>query len=223
MRAMNLSRSPFSLLPLLLPLLLAAALACSTPVALAAGTRVQVTTSVGEFTLELEDERAPLTVANFLRYVREGHYNQTLFHRVVAEFMIQGGGYGVDYTLRKTHESVPNEAGNGLLNVRGTVGLARTGNPHSGDAQFFVNLVDNMDLNPLPSRWGYAVFGRVVDGMDVVDQIGLTPTGAQGPLKANAPLKPVVIERVTVVGETAPAAAPGTPAIAPTIAPAAAH
>jgi cyclophilin family peptidyl-prolyl cis-trans isomerase len=217
MPAMNASRS--------LLLLLCAVLAGAMPVASQAGTRVRVATSLGEFTIELEDERAPLTVANFLRYVRAGHYRQTLFHRVVAEFMIQGGGYATDYSVRKTGEPVPNESGNGLLNVRGTVGLARSANPHSGDAQFFVNLVDNMDLNPLPSRWGYAVFGHVVEGMEVVDQIGLTPTGAQGPLQANAPLKPVVIEQITVLGEAGantPTPAVAAPGLAPGAAPGAA-
>jgi peptidyl-prolyl cis-trans isomerase A (cyclophilin A) len=196
--------------PRWLPLLFAMACIATAAAPASAGTRVRVTTNVGAFVIELEDERAPFTVANFLRYVREGYYRQTVFHRVIAEFMIQGGGYGTDYSQRKAHDPIPNESGNGLVNIRGTVGLARTANPHSGDAQFYVNLVDNTDLNPLPSRWGYAVFGRIVEGMDVIDAIGVTPTGARGPFAANVPLKPVVIEDASVLGEpaAAPAAAP---------------
>ena len=158
--------------------------------------QVRVTTSAGGFVIELDAQRAPLTVANFLRYVDEGFYSGTLFHRVIANFVIQGGGLNPDYTARKAHEPIPNEAGNGLLNVRGSVGLARTAGPHTGDAQFYINVADNADLNPLPSRWGYAIFGRVVEGMDVVDAISLSATGAQGPLRGDAPLKPVVIEKV---------------------------
>ena len=176
----------------------------------AAGTQVRVTTNLGAFTIELEDERAPLTVANFLRYVREGQYAGTIFHRVIPSFVVQGGGLTPDFASKKAREPIPNEAGNGLVNIRGTVGLARTGAPHSGDAQFYVNLADNSDLNPLPTRWGYAVFGRVIDGMDVVDRIGVVPTGPMGPLKADVPQRMVVIERADVVGETSSAAAGAT-------------
>jgi len=179
-------------------------LLCALPGLAAAGTQVRVTTNLGAFTLELEDERAPLTVANFLRYVRENQYSGTIFHRVIPSFVIQGGGMTPDYASRKTRESIPNEAGNGLVNLRGSVGLARTAAAHSGDAQFYVNLADNADLNPLPTRWGYAVFGRVIDGMDVVDRIGVVPTGPMGPLKADVPLRPVVIEKAEVLGDPAP-------------------
>jgi cyclophilin family peptidyl-prolyl cis-trans isomerase len=179
----------------------------------AAGTQVRITTSFGPFTIELEDERAPLTVANFLRYVRDGYYDGTVFHRVVPGFVVQGGGLTPDLAPKKAREPIPNEAGNGLVHVRGTVGLARTGAPHSGDSQFFVNLADNTDLNPLPSRWGYAVFGRVVEGMDVVDRIGVVPTGPMGPIKSDVPQRPVLIEKAEVVGETrAAAGAPAAPA-----------
>ena len=192
-----------------------------------AATQVQVTTNLGPFTIELEDERAPLTVANFLRYVRDGHYDGTVFHRVVPGFVIQGGGLTPDLATKKVREGVPNESGNGLVNVRGTVGLARTGAPHSGDAQFFVNLADNTDLNPLPSRWGYAVFGKVVEGMDVVDRIGVVATGPLGPLKSDVPQRTVLIEKAEVVGETrsaatATAAAATAPPPAPAASPAAA-
>jgi peptidyl-prolyl cis-trans isomerase A (cyclophilin A) len=161
---------------------------------------VKVSTSMGDFVIELLPDRAPLTVANFLRYVKEGYYTNTLIHRVVANFVIQGGGHdATSYQLKSVHESIFNESGNGLQNKRGTVGLARSEAPHSGNAQIYINLVDNPDLDPLPTRWGYAVFGRVVRGMDVVDRIGVTATGAFGPFKSDAPLKPVVIQKVELL------------------------
>jgi len=158
--------------------------------------------------IELFPERAPFTVANFLRYVREGQYTHTLFHRVISNFVIQGGGHdATTYQLKPAHDPIPNESGNGLQNKRGTVGLARGNGAHSGNCQFYVNLADNTDLDPLPTRWGYAVFGRVVEGMDVVERIGVTPTGSMGPFKTDAPLKPVVIEKIELVtGSTAAAA-----------------
>lgn len=170
--------------------------------------RVRVTTSMGSFVIELDARRAPLTVENFLGYVRSGHYEGTLFHRVVANFVIQGGGHARDGALKPVRPPVPNEAGNGLRNVRGAVGLARSERPHSGDAQFYVNIGDNPDLDPLPSRWGYAVFGRVVEGMEVVDRIGLVPTGASPPFRQDAPLEPVVIESIVPLAEAVPAEAP---------------
>jgi cyclophilin family peptidyl-prolyl cis-trans isomerase len=175
----------------------------------AAPSQVRVTTSMGDFVIELLADRAPLTVTNFLRYVREGHYSNTLFHRVVANFVIQGGGHEAsDFRLKPSHDPIFNESGNGLQNKRGTVGLARSDLPHSGNAQFYVNLVDNPELDPLPTRWGYAVFGKVIEGMDIVDRIGVTPTGAMGPFKSDAPLKPVVIQSIEVLTE--PAQAKGT-------------
>ncbi len=162
--------------------------------------RVRVTTSLGAFVIELNPERAPLTVANFLRYVNEGYYTNTLFHRVIANFLIQGGGVTPEYTAKTPREPIPNEAGNGLQNLRGAVGLARAAGPHTGDAQFFVNVGNNADLDPLPTRWGYAVFGRIVEGMDVVDLISVQPTGAVGGLKSDAPLKAVIIQSVTLIG-----------------------
>ncbi len=146
---------------------------------------VRVTTNMGSFVVELYPDRAPLTVANFLRYVREGFYTNTLFHRVVANFVIQGGGHEANppYDLKPTYPSIDNESGNGLQNKRGAVGLARAAGPHTGNAQFYVNLVDNPELDPLPTRWGYTVFGQVVEGMDVVDRIGVVPTGSFRPLQ----------------------------------------
>jgi cyclophilin family peptidyl-prolyl cis-trans isomerase len=176
-----------------------------------APTQVRVTTNMGDFVIELRADRAPLTVANFLRYVREGFYSGTLFHRVVANFVVQGGGYdATNLKVKPAHESIFNESGNGLQNKRGTVGMARSEPPHSGNAQFYVNLVDNPDLDPVPTRWGYTVFGKVVQGMDVIERIGETPTGATGPFKSDAPLKPVIIEKVEIIGATA-ASAPASP------------
>jgi cyclophilin family peptidyl-prolyl cis-trans isomerase len=162
----------------------------------AADPRVQVVTSLGNFTIELNSERAPLTAAAFLKYVDSGQYTKTIIHRAIANFVIQGGGYDTGYKLKPAASKTFNESGNGLSNTRGTVGLARGVEPHSGDCQFYVNLADNTPLDPNPARWGYAVFGKVVDGMDVVDRISSQPTGAVGPLKGDAPLTQVVIERI---------------------------
>ena len=177
--------------------------------------RVLVTTNLGAFMIELQRDRAPLTVENFLTYVKSGHYTNTLFHRVVANFLIQGGGVGIDYKGKPVLKPIPNEAGNGLKNLRGTVGLARASGPHTGDCQFFVNVADNADLDPLPTRWGYAVFGRVIEGMEVVDRISVSPTGPGGPFKGDAPLQPVIIQKVELIAAPAEAAAPATTATAP--------
>jgi peptidyl-prolyl cis-trans isomerase A (cyclophilin A)/peptidyl-prolyl cis-trans isomerase B (cyclophilin B) len=173
--------------------------------------RVRVTTSLGAFVVELQRDRAPLTVENFVGYVKSGYYTNTLFHRVIANFVIQGGGVGPDYKAKPTLKPIPNEAGNGLKNLRGTVGLARASGAHSGDAQFYVNIADNADLDPLPTRWGYAVFGRVVEGMEVVDRISVSPTGAQGPFKADAPVKAVVIQKIELLADTTTAVPPAAP------------
>jgi len=158
--------------------------------------RVQVVTSLGNFTIELLPERAPLTVAQFLKYVDQGHYSGTIFHRAIANFVIQGGGFDANFKIKGNPGKVVNESGNGLTNQRGTVGLARPAEPHAGDVQFYVNLYDNSALDPNQSRWGYAVFGKIVQGMDIVDKIGNVATGAKGPFKEDAPLQPVVIERI---------------------------
>src|SRR6185312_6460140 len=207
-------------------LVLTAALAClmlvrpaaAADAAPAPNPQVRVTTNMGSFVIELRPDRAPLTVADFLRYVRDGFYSNTLVHRVVANFVIQGGGHTATepYALKPTYPPIDNESGNGLQNKRGAVGLARAAGPHTGNAQFYVNLVDNPELDPLPTRWGYAVFGQVVEGMDVVDRIGVVPTGSFGPFKSDAPLKPVIIQSVEVItppGLTTPPAS--TPAGAP--------
>ncbi len=185
---------------LLAGLLLASLLLAAASRAAEQNTQVRVTTNMGDFVIEVRNDRAPLTAANFLRYVREGFYTNTLFHRVIANFVIQGGGHdATTQQLKPTHESVFNESGNGLQNKRGTVGLARGESPHSGNAQFYVNLVDNPDLDPVPTRWGYTVFGRVVQGMDVIEHIGETPTGSMGPFKSDSPLKPVIIEKIEII------------------------
>jgi cyclophilin family peptidyl-prolyl cis-trans isomerase len=161
---------------------------------------VRFETSLGAFTVALDTERAPLSAASVARYAAEGHYTGTIFHRVVAGFVVQGGGYTVDGTEKPVRERVPNESGNGLTNRRGTIALARHAEPHSAAAQFYVNLADNINLDPRPDRWGYAVIGRVVDGMDVVDRIAGVPTGARGPFPQDAPQEPVVITRADVLG-----------------------
>ena len=162
-------------------------------------TRVRFETTMGNFVIRVDPVRAPLTVEAFLRYVREGQYDGVVFHRVVANFVVQTGGYDTSYQLKPFHGNVVNESGNGLQNRRGTVGMARPeGGPHTATCQFFINLADNPDLNPLPTRWGYAVFGDVIEGMDVIDRIGNSATGAVGPFKENAPLKPIVITKATL-------------------------
>lgn len=162
-------------------------------------TRVRFETTMGNFVIRLDPVRAPITVENFVRYVREGQYDGVLFHRVISNFLVQTGGYDTNYQLKPVHGGIVNESGNGLPNRRGAVGLARTESPHSGNCQFFIDLADNPDLNPLPTRWGYAVFGEVVEGMDVVDRIGNSPTGTVGPFKENAPLKPIVLQKATLL------------------------
>ncbi len=168
--------------------------------------RVRVVTSMGSFVIELYPDRAPITVRVFLDYVNAGQYTNTLFHRVIANFVVQGGGHdATTYKLKPIKTYIPNESGNGLQNKRGWVGIARGSEPHTGNCQFYINLVDNPELDPVPTRWGYAVFGQVVEGMDVVDRIGVTPTGAMGPFKSDAPLKPIVIEKIEIVPAGTPA------------------
>jgi cyclophilin family peptidyl-prolyl cis-trans isomerase len=166
-----------------------------------ANPQVRVTTSMGSFVVELYPDRAPITVIEFLKYVKEGQYTQTLMHRVIPGFLIQGGGFSaVDESVKPTHASIPNESGNGLQNKVGWVGLARAESPHSGNCQFYINMADNSELDPLPVRWGYTVFGRVIDGMDVLERISTVPTGSDGKFKSDAPLTHVVIEKVELVG-----------------------
>ncbi len=161
---------------------------------------VLMQTSLGDITLELDAAKAPKTVANFVAYVEAGHYNGLAFHRVIRDFMIQGGGYEApDYRERKTRASIENECNNGLKNLRGTVAMARTNDPHSATSQFFVNHADNAFLDGRAGQWGYAVFGRVSKGMDVVDTIAATPTGRGRPFGQDVPVTPVVINSLSLV------------------------
>lgn len=157
---------------------------------------VRVHTNMGSFVIELDTARAPITTKNFLEYVRSGFYEGTIFHRVVSGFVAQAGGHDETMAEKPARDPIPNESGNGLSNLRGTVGLARTNEPHSGTSQFYVNLAENAALNPQPSRWGYTVFGRVIEGMSVVENIGAVATGDRAPFDSDVPLKAIVIEKV---------------------------
>jgi cyclophilin family peptidyl-prolyl cis-trans isomerase len=161
--------------------------------------RVRVVTTAGNFVIELDQNRAPRTVEAFLKYVREGFYSGVIFHRVVAGFIAQAGGYTPDMEPKPVTENVVNESGNGLSNLRGSVGFARSNEPHSGTSQFYINLADNVDLNPRPTRWGYAVFGKVTEGMEVVDDIGHRPTAGGGPFDRSVPVEPIIIERIELI------------------------
>jgi peptidyl-prolyl cis-trans isomerase B (cyclophilin B) len=166
--------------------------------------RVQLTTNFGNIVISLNEEKAPVTVKNFLQYINEGFYNGTVFHRVIDGFMIQGGGFTEDFQRKTTREPIQNEANNGLKNQRGTIAMARTQDPHSATAQFFINVTDNGFLDhtaPDARGWGYAVFGEVVEGMDVVDSIRQVETGPGGPFPKDAPRQPVIIEQASVVSE----------------------
>jgi len=166
--------------------------------------KVLLHTSQGDITLELYADKAPKTVDNFLQYVKEGFYDGTLFHRVIPNFMIQGGGWTRDLQRKRTRAPIHNEANNGLSNLRGTLAMARTGDPHSAAAEFFINVVDNKRLDYVAdangvTSWGYCVFGKVVDGMDTVDKIKQIETGAQGPFQADVPKTTVLIEKASVL------------------------
>lgn len=158
---------------------------------------VVMTTSAGVIELELMPEQAPLTVANFLRYVDSDFFNGTIFHRVIDNFMIQGGGFSVDLERKDTLPPVRNESHNGLPNMRGTIAMARTNAPDSATSQFFINLKNNDFLNAKGPRPGYAVFGKVINGMDIITQIGHVQTGRQGPYR-DVPIEPIVIQSVTL-------------------------
>lgn len=162
-------------------------------------TAILIETNLGNIELALDDASAPKTVANFLRYVDAGHYAGTIFHRVISGFMAQGGGYDARYEKKPTQPPVENEADNGLKNTRGTVAMARTGDPHSATAQFFINLVDNAFLDhtaKTSSGWGYTVFGKVTSGMDVVNRMAQSRTGPAGPFSKDAPIEQIVIQSV---------------------------
>ena len=192
---------------LLLPFLLGATMSThaddpssamdKTPPPAAASPRVLIETSLGNITAELDAAKAPMTVENFLAYVKAGHYDGLVFHRVIKGFMVQGGGYDAKNVQRSTRAPIQNEAKNGLKNMRGSLAMARTGDPHSASSQFFINHADNSFLD-YPSRdgWGYAVFGKVVEGMDVVDKISAVKTTTVAG-NQNVPVEAVVIESIT--------------------------
>ena len=166
---------------------------------------VEFQTNQGNFTVELYPDKAPKTVANFLQYVKDGFYENTIFHRVINHFMIQGGGFERDLSEKNTRAPISNEAGNGLLNQTGTIAMARTADPDSATAQFFVNLFDNQFLDyvgPEPDQIGYCVFGKVTSGMDVIQKLGLTQTNTVGRY-SDVPVKPIIIKSAKLLGESA--------------------
>ena len=171
--------------------------------AVAADPQVDIKTNVGTIRLELYPDKAPLTVANFLKYVQDGHYDGTIFHRVIVNFMVQGGGFDRNFQQKKTRDPIRNEAERalkaGLKNEIGTVAMARTSNPHSATAQFFINTNDNTFLNAGARDAGYTVFGKVVSGLDIIGNISNMPTGAGGPFPKDVPRDMVIIEKVTIV------------------------
>ncbi|WP_421835121.1 peptidylprolyl isomerase [Neptunomonas phycophila] len=161
---------------------------------------VMMKTSQGDITIELFEEEAPLTVHNFLNYVKDGFYSGTQFHRVISGFMIQGGGFTVDMERKQTQAPVKNESTNGVNNKRGTIAMARTRDPDSATAQFFINVVDNLNLDAMGPRPGYTVFGRVVEGMEVVDKIAATKTTTKSSYR-DVPVKPIIIESLEITSE----------------------
>ncbi len=175
------------------------ALVISTSTFAESAPQVKFQTSLGDFTVEVYPDKAPKTVENFLQYVKDKHFNGTIFHRVMDSFMVQGGGFTPDMVQKATRDPIPLEAKNGLKNDRGTIAMARTGNPNSATAQFFINVVDNNGLNaPSPDGYGYAVFGKVTSGMETIDKIRTAPTGNKGMLQ-NVPITPILINSATLV------------------------
>ena len=223
-------KSLLAALLLIMPLTAVAQTAKPVPTAStppAAAPEVLMHTSQGDITLELYPDKAPKSVANFLQYVRDGFYDGTLLHRVIPGYLVQGGLYTRELQPKRTRPAIPSEADNGLSNVRGTIAVARGADPNSGTAQFFFNLVDNRRLDFVGNQsgltWGFAVFGKVIKGMDVLDKIATLPTRPLGPFSADVPNPLVVIDSARVIGEEAPASASSakTPAKAGSTQPAA--
>lgn len=202
---------------LTLPLTVVAQATSTAPPTTAASPQVVLHTSQGDITLELYPDKAPKSVANFLQYVRDGFYDGTLLHRVIPGYLVQGGLYTRDLQPKRTRPAIASEADNGLSNLRGTIAVARGADPSSGTAQFFFNLVDNRRLDFVGNQsgltWGYAVFGKIIKGMDVIDKIAALPTRAIGPFAGDVPDPLVVIASARVIGEQSPASA--TSAAAP--------
>lgn len=165
---------------------------------------VELVTNRGTITIQLDQARAPFTVGNFLHYVEKGQYSNTIFHRVIPRFMIQGGGYTTEYIKKPTADMIPNEADNGLKNLPGTIAMARTSDPHSATSQFFINTANNRFLNHTRKSqrgWGYTVFGQVISGIEVVQQIEQSETGPGGPFSKDAPQEMVVIQSATLISK----------------------
>ena len=167
----------------------------------ASGPQILMKTNLGDVKLELYPDKAPQTVENFMQYVEDGFYKNTIFHRVIPNFMVQGGGFDTSFNQKPTRSPVENDANNGLKNDIGTIAMARTSDPHSATAQFFINVVNNAFLNftaPNPSGYGYTVFGKVIDGMDIVHQIAKTATGSGGPFPSDVPRNMIITEEMSV-------------------------
>lgn len=162
-----------------------------------AGTHVNIDTNVGQISIELYDQEAPITTKNFLKYVKKDYYNGTIFHRVIPDFMIQAGGFDRNLQQKDTDQPIKNEASNGLKNIRGTIAMARTSNPNSATAQFFINTQSNNALDQTPFNDGYTVFGKVTQGMQVVDKISHVQTTRYG-MQQNLPIEPIIIEKITI-------------------------
>ena len=155
-------------------------------------------TSEGNIIIHLDAKRAPITVENFINLVESDYFDGSIFHRVIEDFMIQGGGFDSEMNDLESLKTIPNESGNGLSNLRGTIAMARTSDPHSANAQFFINTKDNRSLNPRSGKWGYAVFGSVIEGMDIVDQISKKRTGPKGRFKSDVPVETVLIKNISI-------------------------
>jgi peptidyl-prolyl cis-trans isomerase A (cyclophilin A) len=181
---------------LILALLAAVTAASAADKKVPAHPAIQIETTEGIIRLELDGRRAPITVRHFLELVDSGYYDGTIFHRVIPGFMAQAGGFTPNLKSKEPDGAIPNESGNGLQNTRGTIAMARTGDPHSANAQFFINVGNNSPLNPKADRWGYAVFGFVTEGMDVVDKIVSARTGPGGQFRSDVPVAPIVIKKM---------------------------
>ena len=160
---------------------------------------IEIQTTEGSITIQLDARRAPLTVENFMNLIKKEYFTGTIFHRVIQNFMIQGGGFNIDLADLESTNSIPNESGNGLTNLRGTIAMARTSEPHSANAQFFINTKDNSFLNPKSGKWGYAVFGNVIKGMNIVDKISKKPTGPKGRFSEDVPIKNIIINKIVIL------------------------
>ena len=160
---------------------------------------IEIHTTEGSIIIQLDGRRAPITASNFVQLVKNRYFNGTIFHRVIPDFMIQGGGFNKDLMDLEPVDTIANESGNGLKNLRGTIAMARTSNPHSANAQFFINTKDNSFLNPKSGNWGYAVFGNVIEGMDIADKISKKPTGPRGRFSQDVPIENIEIMKIIIL------------------------